>query len=124
MSKDHYPYSPAGHDSTVIEVGNQTLFRQAPMTADTYLSCAIVDIDEKLGKGYAKEHPELIAAYMQTSALDLGTSIMARAIDNLVEKLPDAERLLEVLRTDHPLQGQTLDGIEQALLAIAEKSDG
>jgi hypothetical protein len=37
-------------------------------TALDYMSQAIADIDGLLGKGYAKEHPELIAAYMQTVA--------------------------------------------------------
>ena len=32
------------------------------MTADEYLRSAIDHIDAQLGKGYAKAHPELIAA--------------------------------------------------------------
>ena len=42
--------------------------RQAYFTAHDYLMHAIHDIDEQLGKGYAKQHPELIVAYMQTAA--------------------------------------------------------
>ena len=40
---------------------------------------AIADIDERLGKGYAKQHPELIAAYMHTAAIDFATAIDAAA---------------------------------------------
>ena len=40
------------------------LMRQAWKTADEYLGYAIECIDTRLGKGYAKAHPELIAAFM------------------------------------------------------------
>jgi hypothetical protein len=53
----------------------ETLLRQAPMTAHDYMMHAISDIDELLGKGYAAKHPELIAAYMQTAAIDFATGI-------------------------------------------------
>lgn len=83
---DHYPYA-GGTDAYRVEAGNSTLLRQAPMTAHTYLTCAIHDIDEVLGKGYAKAHPELIAAYMQTSAIDLAGAVIARALDGLPERV-------------------------------------
>lgn len=66
-----------------IEAGNHTLLRQAPMTADDYMRSAIDHIDKALGKGYAKAHPELIAAFMHTAASDLGTAIIARAIEGV-----------------------------------------
>ena len=66
-----------------ITADTETLFRQALMTAHDYMLKAIHDIDELLGKGYAKQHPELIAAYMQTAAIDFGTAIIARAIETL-----------------------------------------
>jgi len=69
-------------DTHCIEVGSETLFRQAPMTAHDYMLKAS-DIDELLGKGYAKQHPELIAAYMQTAATDFGTAIVAGGIETL-----------------------------------------
>ena len=53
------------------------------MTAHDYMMKAISDIDELLGKGYAKQHSELIAAYMQTAAIDFGTAIIARAIESV-----------------------------------------
>jgi hypothetical protein len=76
----HHGGQPDGHS---IDAGNQTLLRQAPMTANEYLLSAVDHIDEKLGKGYAKAHPELIAAFMQASAVDLGTAVIARAIESL-----------------------------------------
>ena len=64
-----------------VAVDTETLFRQAPMTAHDYMLHAIHDIDEKLSTGYAKAHPELIAAYMQAAALDFGTAVLARSIE-------------------------------------------
>jgi hypothetical protein len=34
--------------------------------AATYLRAAVADIDNVFGKGYARSHPELVAAYMNT----------------------------------------------------------
>jgi hypothetical protein len=36
-----------------------------------------------------KQHPELIAAYMQTAAIDFGTAIIARAIETLSTSVED-----------------------------------
>ena len=44
--------------------------KHAHETADEYMNKAVISIDNKFGDGYAKSHPELIAAFMQTSALD------------------------------------------------------
>ena len=56
-------------------------------------------IDKLLGKGYAKQHPELIAAYMQTAAIDFGTAIIARAIKSVLTALDNV--------------GHTLDNLEE-----------
>ena len=79
-------------DAYRIEAGSETLFRQAPMTAHDYMLKAIDDIDKLLGKGYAKQHPELIAAYMQTAAIDFGTAIIARAIESVATVLDNIEK--------------------------------
>lgn len=50
-------------------------------------------VDDQFGEGYAAKNPALVGTLMQT----------ARA-----------------QRTDHPLVGQTLSGISEALQAIAE----
>ena len=108
--------------STMIDADNDTLMRQAPMTTDTYLAEALVDIDKRLGKGYAKAHPELIAAFMQAAASDLGAAVIARAIQDGMHGIEGAIReglQSDTLRTDHPLMGETLDGITGALQEIA-----
>jgi hypothetical protein len=81
MKTDHYPYATDSFDSFSIGAGNSTLLRQAPMTADVYMKCAVHDINELFGLGYARAHPELVAAYMQTAAMDMGAAVIARAIE-------------------------------------------
>ena len=73
------------------------LMRQAWKTDDKSLAYAIEGIDARLGKGYAKAHPELIAAFMQTAARDFHTGISAKALGESVAELTDmlrAERML------------------------------
>jgi hypothetical protein len=72
-------------DTYTVTAGNSTLLRQASMTADEYLCEAMQRIDRRLGKGYAKAHPELIAAFIQTAANDMGTAVIARAIDRVAD---------------------------------------
>jgi hypothetical protein len=74
-------------DTMSISAGSETLMRQASMTADEYLREAIERIDLRLGHGYAKAHPELIAAFMQTAALDFGAAVIARAIETAANAL-------------------------------------
>jgi hypothetical protein len=64
-----------------ITSDSQTLLNQAPMTANDYLYKARDDIDDKFGEGYAAAHPELVASYMQTCAIDLATAVLARALE-------------------------------------------
>jgi hypothetical protein len=78
--------------------------RQAPATADLYLSKAIDSIDGRLGKGYSKQHPELLAAFLHTCALDFGTAVLAQAIEGLYE----------------PLRADDFGGLESSLNDIAK----
>ena len=59
----------------------EMLFRQAPMTAQTYLGQAIEMIDQKFGKGYAKTHPALVGAFIETCALDYLAGHLADALE-------------------------------------------
>jgi len=125
IDKPYFPYADAHSDthpfSHSVSAGNSTLLRQAPITANEYLMSAIDCIDAKLGKGYAKAHPELIGAFMQTSAIDLGTAVIARAIESIdFSGLSSAvETLQDSLRSDHPLQAETFDGIVEQIARVA-----
>jgi hypothetical protein len=58
--------------------------RQAHMTAHEYMMHGKRDIDEMFGDGFAKKHPELLGAYMQTAARDYDTSIRLAGKADLV----------------------------------------
>jgi gamma-glutamyl-gamma-aminobutyrate hydrolase PuuD len=68
------------------------LMNQATSTANNYLHEAVQKIDGLLGPGYAKAHPELIGAFMNTAARDFHTSRTMQAIQDAVEELAEAIR--------------------------------
>lgn len=53
-----------------VTASAETLMIQAGYTAEEYMKAAVDSIDGILGEGYAKKNPVLIAAFMQTAALD------------------------------------------------------
>lgn len=69
------------------------LMHQARDTAETYFNQSIRVIDKKFGEGYAEEHPELIAGFMNTAARDFDTCMTRQALDhlsNVFDRLADA----------------------------------
>lgn len=62
---------------------HEDMMNQAPMTAQLYMNRAQHIIDETFGDGYAKDNPELIAAFMVTCAIDYGATIVAKSIESL-----------------------------------------
>lgn len=77
--------------------GADTLAEQAAKTASGWMSDAVEEIDKLFGKGYAKQHPELVAAFMQSAAIDeaamhlRGLALAHQRIDDTLEVL--SERL-------------------------------
>jgi hypothetical protein len=81
----------------------QQLMRQACLTAHDYMLDAMRDIDERLGKGYAREHPELIGAYMQTAALDFGACMLANMLEQTAYAISDvAAEITNEIAADIP----------------------
>jgi hypothetical protein len=71
---------------------------------------AIRELDAEFGAGFAKRHPELAAACIHAEALsEIAAALREVAVNG---------------RSDHPLQSQTLRGIETALSEIAAALDG
>jgi len=68
-----------------ITGSGENLMRQAPMTTNLYLDAAVTAIDQTFGQGYAKAHPELVAAYIKTCAIDLAGSIITSALQDIAE---------------------------------------
>lgn len=81
-----------------IKASNDTLLEQAPMTADEYLRAGVRTIDKQFGEGYAKLHPELLAAYMKTCAMDFGTSMLVVAIQEAAEQITGSDVLARAVR--------------------------
>lgn len=74
----------------MIEADPETLMRQAWKTASEYMLYGEQEIDARFGKGFAKAHPELLAAFMRTAAADYGASLIAKEIGNAINDLSAA----------------------------------
>lgn len=65
--------------------------KQAAMTAHDYMLHAKEDIDKIFGEGFAAKNPSLVAAYMQTAALDFATMFglqnVSESLDGIAERL-------------------------------------
>jgi hypothetical protein len=67
------------------EADSTTLARHATMAAINDMNIAVDTIDGRFAKGYAKQHPELIAAFMQTVAIGFGARVIAGAIEDIAD---------------------------------------
>jgi len=73
-----------------ITASAETLLDQATDTADEYLAQAIKSIDKRFGKGYAQQHPELVAAFMKVAAQDFQTVFSIQTIQDAVLEVIEA----------------------------------
>jgi len=75
-----------------ITASAETLMKQAYWTAAIYLEHAIED---QLGKDAARQHPELVAAYMQAASIDMAGATIAQQIraglDEIAAAITDAK---------------------------------
>lgn len=67
--------------SDLVQADPNTLLVQASETAEAYLRAGTKAIDDQFGDGYAKEHPELVAAFMQVAAKDFAASMLVAVIE-------------------------------------------
>lgn len=58
----------------------ETLVKHAGWTAGMYMAAAVEEIDKQFGKDYARNTPELVGAFMQTSAIDFLAAYLAQEI--------------------------------------------
>jgi hypothetical protein len=72
------------------EIDSSELMRQATMTAHDYLLKAVDDVEEIYGKGASNKYPNLVAAYIQTAALDMGTAIIAQQVRAGLDEIAEA----------------------------------
>lgn len=98
----------------------QTVMKQAGMTAHDWMSEARNYVERNFAEYPPEARATLIAAYVQTAAGDeIAMSLrgLAEAAEPLAQSISG---LYEALRSDHPLQGETLDGVRDALQSIAD----
>ncbi|QKH38333.1 hypothetical protein FOC84_26710 [Achromobacter pestifer] len=78
-----------------IEANLDTLFTLAQSRTESYLRTAETQIDAVFGGGYAREHPELIAAFMKTASDEFTRTATAKVLQNLgyaLDSVADALR--------------------------------
>ena len=75
--------------STGITGDFTTLMNQAPTTMREYLREGIEAIDYRLGEGYAKEHPELLAAFISGCTSDYNNASSMKVFGEAIHKLVD-----------------------------------
>ena len=69
MSRMLPPYQTCTLEQVIVDAAG---------TANEWMISAIEGIDDQFGEGYAREHPELIAAYMKVAAMDQAAMISIR----------------------------------------------
>lgn len=65
------------------------IVRQACETAATFLSSARREIDDQFGEGYAKDHPDLMVAFMAAASADARTYAIINHFTGIIEKAAD-----------------------------------
>lgn len=80
------------------------------MSKPNCLRDAIEEMEAVLGAGNALKHPEVLAAVIADHTAQWDRAFWSQQLATLAESL----------RSDHPLQGCTLEGIQDSLSAIAE----
>lgn len=69
------------------KLSHSELMEQSLKETTFYMTSAIKIINDKLGESYAENHPELLGAFMQTTAISNLESI-------LLNKLEDIENVI------------------------------
>jgi hypothetical protein len=67
-------------EKSFITASWSKLMEDGENAAHMYLLDAIEQIDKHLGPGYAKQHPELIGAYMNAASRETHGSVIAKCI--------------------------------------------
>ncbi|UTV81826.1 hypothetical protein MQE22_04145 [Acidithiobacillus sp. YTS05] len=100
------------------------LMRQAGHTAHDWMQEAAEFVERRFADYPPEARAALIASYVTTAAGD-EIAMSLRGLAEAAEPLAGViDGLREPLRSDHPLMGETLDGVRDALLEIAQSIGG
>ena len=67
------------------------------MTAHDFMLNAGYDIDGQFGEGYARQHPELVGAYMRVAASNFAACILTDKLSELRATFTDIASALKAL---------------------------
>ena len=73
--------------SDEISSSYDDLFKQSMNSADEYLFCAKKAIDKTFGDGYAKDHPDLVAAYMKEASIYFSMASLQKTLLSIGDKI-------------------------------------
>ncbi|ARC79589.1 MULTISPECIES: hypothetical protein [Pseudomonas aeruginosa group] len=76
-----------------IHISYEEMLRQSPMAVHDILLHTVSNIDAILGDGYAKEHPDLIAACVAAATAEFNNGSMIVAIQEASERVAGALEL-------------------------------
>jgi len=65
----------------------ETMINQAGGTVAYYLRAAIKEIDAEFGKDFAKDHPELVGAFIQACSRDLHAGMVKAGAQDIRDAL-------------------------------------
>ena len=69
------------------KLSHSELMQQSLEEATFYMTSAIKIINDKLGESYAENHPELLGAFMQTTATSNLESILLNKLENIEKSI-------------------------------------
>jgi hypothetical protein len=77
------------NEKSHITADSHKLMEDGANAATYYMGSAVENIERKFGKGYAKEHPELVGAYINAASRDTLGAEIAKSILELRDSMDE-----------------------------------
>lgn len=108
--------------STGITADFDQLMEQAPETVELYMFAAVAKIDKVFGAGYAKQHPELVGAFIQAAAIDYKASsdgkVIGEALNDIAESLNSVSAAISEVARSCDVLADVANELESVTSAI------
>lgn len=105
------------HKDTLIMPYYHDILQDAHLLTKYHLLAGIRAIDESLGKDYAKQHPELLSAYLLSSSAHYNGRIFEEQTNHLQETISSIRRSVE------EVSGAISEVAGELCVARVEKAD-
>lgn len=103
------------HKETKIGPYYHDILQDAHLLTTFHLKAGIADIDSVFGKGYSKEHPELLSAYLHASSLHYNGRIWEEETHKTREAIQPIDTRLHMISDALAGISNALDGISNAI---------